>query len=305
MNNIDAQLGDLHILETADGEKLYLDKSEVGFLVYGGYGAPPINYQTRKGYKQHGATEVDYTLEIRAVTVVMWRKAACSRQEYWDMRGELHNILRPNRGGPLTLTLRTPNGDERSLLVRANPGLQFPMPSIDENSWQIEETLEFTAFDPVWFDPNIHTEIITGDVGTDLVFPIDFPISFTTAGAVFELNVDYPGTWKAYPVITIRGPYTTATIENVTTGVQVYLNIAVGSNEYRIIDFTPGSQSILDADGVNKFGELGADSNLVDFNIRPDPEVPGGTQTIRVVLNGGVVGTSEVTIEYYDRYYAL
>jgi hypothetical protein len=56
---------------------------------------------------------------------------------------------------------------------------------------------------------------------------------------------------------------------------------------------------------VDKFGDLGELSNLVDFNIRPDPEVAGGVQTIQTLFIGATAGVTSVQIAYNKRYFAI
>lgn len=296
-------LGDVHTITTFDGKSLYFPTEVNRFLVYGNYGAPPTEYITRRGYKQDGATEVDYSISQRDIIVQLWRKAGCNRIEYWQNRANLHDFLRPNRGGPIELTLIIPNGTKRSLLLRANPGATFP-PTPEDNTWHIDEALEFVAHDPIWYNPEQTVLTAVSAADAELVFPIDFPIWFGAAGSAFQESITYIGTWKTYPVLTINGPYNLATIENLATNVAIYLTVPTVAGETRVITLTPGNLSIVDQNGVNKFGELGPDSNLVDFNIRPDPEVPGGVQVLRALLSSPALGSS-FTIAYNERYYAI
>lgn len=297
--------GELIKLMTVDGNTLMMSDEIIQALAYTGFGAPPTDYQTRRGYKQHGATELDFTLGIRNVTLHLHRVPGCDRQAYWDNRLALHQFLRPNRGGALTLTLRTQGDEYRSLVVRAEPGLD-PAPLMQgNNNWDIDEVLEFVAFDPIWFDPEEVLFSNSSTTDTDLVFPITFPIVFGLSGVFFSTgSFTYAGTWKSYPTITLTGPYTRATITNTATGISIIMNVAIAAGEQRIISLTPGDQSIVDALGNNKFSDLSPGSNLIDFNIRPDPEVPGGIQSIDA---GFVDGTSDSAFElsFYTRYFAL
>jgi hypothetical protein len=139
------------------------------------------------------------------------------------------------------------------------------------------------------------------------VFPITFPIVFSPDGTVYTATITYVGNWNSYPIVTLDGPYTSATIRNVSTGVSVVLFIAIGAGEQRIIDFTPGAQSVTDGSGNDKFGDLSPspNSDLVDFNIRPHPAVLNGTNDIEVTLTGGAIGTSAATIDFNTRYLGI
>src|SRR4030042_1316125 len=200
-------VGDIIYLQTADGEQLFVPDDEVKFLTSGNFGAPPVDFITRKGYQQHGVTEVDYLLEPRTITAELWHSPACSRQQYWDNRLALHEYLRHNRGGPLLFVLRQPNGALRALVVRANPGLQFPMPGTDINNWNVDEAVDFLAQDPIWFDPDIHSGFVASALDLNLVFPITFPIRFGIAGRLSEATITYAGTWVSYRTLRLYGTY--------------------------------------------------------------------------------------------------
>lgn len=299
-------LGDIIRIETTDGLQLEFPDPEMRLISYGQFGAPPTSWITSQGYKQIGATEIDYSISPRSIEVEFWHAPACNRQAYWDTRLSLHEIFQPNRGGPMTITLIQPGGQQRALIVRADPGFVFP-PEPD-NNWSIREVIDMIAFDPIWFDPDTTSTdyVMTGLTNTDLVFSITFPIVFGTSGLIFSTGlITYPGTWRTYPIFTLTGPYTSATITNVTTGAVLSMVVAIGEGDTRIIDLTPGAQRIVDGNGVSRYNELGANSNLIDLNIRPEPEVPGGIQTIQVVMLGGVMGQSSASIAYYNRYFAI
>lgn len=299
------QLGDVLQIVTHDGNELILINDEVKLLAYGNLGAPPTQFITRRGYLQNGVTEVAYSLSPRSITVDLWHSPACSRQDYWDIRKSLHDYLRPNRNGPMTFTIQTPNGDERSIVVRADPGLTFPSQQND-NSFNVHEPMDFIANDPTFFDAVQTVTALSSTTQTQLIFPITFPITFGTTDIFLTTgSFTYLGTWKSYPVITITGPYTRANIQHIGLGINISLSVAIAVGESRIIDLTPGSQSITDASGNNKFSDLGAGSDLVDFAIYPDPEVAGGIQEITVQLVGGSAGVSTASLAYYARYFGL
>ncbi len=298
-------VGDILYLQTADGKELFVPDDEFRMITYGNFGAPPVSFITRKGYKQHGSIEVDYLLEPRTISVRLWRAAGCTRQQYWDNRLALHDFLRHNRGGPLTFVLRQPGGEKRALVVRANPGLQFPMPDADSNNWSVDEVIDFVAFNPIFFDPETPAQYITSQIIQNLVFPITFPIEFGSIYPISRTTITYQGTWQSYPIITVFGPYTQAIIQNGATGVRFDLSVAIDGAERREIDLTPGQQSVRDGFGNNRFSDLGPASNLVDFALKPDPEVPGGVQVIQGTFIGGAAGVTAMQVSYYERFFAL
>lgn len=299
------QYGDVIHIETADGDELFFTEGDFKLLAYGNLGAPPTNFITRKGYKQNGVTEIDFLLQPRNITVELFRDATTDRQTYWDNRKELHDFLRPNRNGPLTFTLRTPNDNLRSIIVRADPGMVFP-PMPASNEWSLRETFDFIAFDPTFFNAAETVLTLTAATQLQLIFPITFPITFGTSDEFLSTGViNYDGTWKSYPIITLTGPYTRAVITNQQTGTTIFMSVAIGLGEERIIDLTPGQQSITDQNGNNKFSDLGVGTNLINFALFPDPQVPDGQQEITIQLVDGVTGQSGASLSYYERFFAL
>lgn len=297
--------GDILSFTTADGDVLTMPDGVFSFESYGMFGAPPTNFQTRQGYKQHGVTEIDYTLSPREISLDFWRARACDRQTYWNNRKEVLDFFRPNRQGPMVFTLTQANGTQRSLTVRANPGPQFPSDLKSDNSWNLRESLSFTAFDPIWYNPSATTLVVGSATDTDLVFPITFAIKFGVSGLLFPAAITYQGTWKTYPKITLTGPYDHVVIQNNVLDASIALIVPIVTGETRVIDLTPGAQSIVDGAGVSRFDELGSLSDLVNFAIMPDPEAPNGVQTLTVNMFQGVAGVSAATIQYNDRYFGI
>jgi len=298
--------GDYIQLTTYDGKSITLpDNGAYSVAVLGSAGAPPVNFVTRQGYRQHGLTEVNYTLDKRPLTLQLHRNAACSRAQYWANRAELHEILRHNRNGPMTLTVSQAAGSaKRSIIVRADPGAILADDPSREAGWFIDEQINLTAFDPIWFDPNVISIPFTSAAQSYLTFPITFPILFGLTGTPYNATITYTGSWYSYPTITLTGPYTTALIQNLTTGINIIFTVGITAGQQRIINTTPGNMSILDAQGVSHFGELGPTSNLVDFNLKPDPEVKNGVHTFAVTLSNTTIA-SNASITYNNRYFAL
>lgn len=270
------RLGEIHSIVTADGKYMFLPSSGVKLIAYGNYGAPPVKFNTRKLHLQDGVTELNYTVEPRNIPVRMFKDAACSRQEYWNNRLRLHEFFRPNRNGKLKLNVILPTGDVRTLDVRADPGMEFQAQT-EDNSWYIDETLNFVAFNPIWYNPTEKEAHTSGFYGTDLVFSASFPIEFGPEGLQFVSQINYLGTWRTYPTIKIDGPYSSVLISNETTGKEITLDVPIGLGEKRILTLNPGETSIVDENGNYCFGDLGPTSDLMDFTIKPVPEVPEGS----------------------------
>lgn len=215
----------------------------------------------------------------------------------------IHNIGRAILGSLYPFSLN-PVPAQRSIVVRADPGLTLPKDPNREANWNIDEEINLIAFNPIWQDTVVQSLAVAQAAQQNLVFPITFPITFGTNGLLLVATINYPGTWYAYPKITLTGPYNFCTILNVQTGAQIVMSVPLITGQQRIISTTPGQMSIVDQNGVNYFAELGPSSDLVDFNIRGNPEVPNGINTFNIIMNGFAAG-SAASISYQNQYFAL
>lgn len=307
------ELGELEAIIAPDGEVFVLgDGAARAVLALGGRGAPAVEYQTVRGYRQASETVVEWTLQPRSISaLISWTSA--SRDDYWRARAELMRVMRPNQGGPLRLRHVRADGTQRDVEAYPDSTPVFE----DDYAWEtFEERLAFICYDPVFTDPFEQTIMFVSAAMTELVFPLEFPIAFGDSLRLGdEVTVAYPGDWPAYPVIQATGPYTTLAIVNQTTGVKVKLGQPVVAGETRTIDLTPGKQRIVDGAGANRFHELVLpDSDLVAFNLRPaglplgdSPHegVPDGANVLRVEAKGHVAGQTQVTITYQPRYLSV
>lgn len=307
------ELGELEAILTPDGRTFLLgDGAARAVLSVGGRGAPPLTYHTVRGYRQHSATVVGWTLEPRTLTVTLaW--AVTSRADYWAARAELMRVLRPNQGGPLRLRHVRSDGTQREIEAYPDSTPVFD----DESAWEtVEERLTFTCYDPTFYDPVPRTVTFTAALQDRLTFPLAFPISFGDANRLGdEVSLTYEGDWPAWPRLQAVGPYTTLTILNKTTGARIKLGQPLAAGQTRTLDLTPGRQLITDGDGVSRFDELVLpDSDLAAFNLRPAGQpwgdsphegVPDGVNVLRVEATDQVIGQTQVTITYHPRYLSV
>lgn len=299
-------LGDIHYLETtnADGtiNQLFLS-GDWSLLSRGNYGSPPISWLTESHYQGHGERVLDYRIGARAIGLNIVHNGRGTRADYWDNRATLLDFMRPNYASPTKLVISNSSGELRAIDVRPDPGAPFE--PTDDASFVINQTIQVVAHNPFWYNPNISQPTISSTVDVNLAYPITFPISFGSSGTVFSTgDLNYQGTWRAYPKITITGGFSQATITNTGTNIELILINNIGDGDQRIIEFNPDiGRSIVDASGVNKLSDLSVNSNMVDFYIAPSSEITT-TQKINVTLTG-ITGSSNVSIQYYTRYYGI
>jgi hypothetical protein len=307
------QLIEFTELITADGEHYPLDGIVDRALVSGpdGSGMPPIEYATQRGAYQHGATVTSYKLEPRIVQLV-YRRNAHNRDQYWRIRDELVDILRPNRQTigsipqPLVLRGIRPDGTIRDLDVLIALGPEFNNVGEDWDEWSIEEALRLIAHNPAYYDPNVVHIIPTFVASSELAFPISFPISFGVSRAVVNIDATYVGNWLAYPLITITGPSNYVRITNLTTNETITFAYPLIGGQQAVIDLQSGTKSAVDPAITditdprrNLLGGVGGD--LGTFHIEQHPMAAGGVNSIEVYFSTPTTFGS-VDIAYKTRY---
>lgn len=301
---------------TPDGKTFNLHdfKARV-VMVDEGTGMPPIEYLTEVGPLQHGETVVDYRLRPRDILLAM-RFNAINRDGYNAMRKTILNAFRPNRQTvgqmlPGWLRKRESSGDQYEIAVRLAEGLTFSSGSPDTwDGFGISDAIAFVAHDPVWRKPT--REVVTfintlGDFGDHLVFPTELPLEFGGAGDTINGTgtVVYPGTWLSYPEIQINGPLDDFLIQNVSTGEEIELDYAVVAGKTAIFDLRYGYKTCFLSDGTNLTPYITLASDLTEFHIAPDPEVPGGVNELLLFGTGAVTGQTAVTVRYYVNYIGI
>jgi hypothetical protein len=127
-------------------------------------------------------------------------------------------------------------------------------------------------------------------------------IEYTTSGKLF---ITYVGTWLSYPKIIITGPLNDAVITHQETGEKLQLDYNIPAGRIVTIDLAYGVKTVKDDLGVNLIGVLSSDSDLATFHIAPDPEVTGGLNHISVVGTGEAVGTTQVEVQFLNRYFGI
>lgn len=279
-----------------------------GLLNISGLFPIPVTYQTTRGYRQDGITILSSDLSTRNIAFVVKDSAHC-REDYWlTRRYNLLEVLRMNRGGPLMYQKVLPTGARRRIdgWLSSGPTQQNDQGSPDAMTMQAAFSL--LCPNPTFYDPTLNEYTVPVDDDLELVFPITFGgggIVFGS-GATFVGSITYNGTWKSYPVIKITGPYNFITIKNITANGEAAFTLSVprGPGEVLFVYLEPGNQHIEDAFG-NLLAEVPSSGNLIDWALLPDPLATDGANMITV--SGGAIDSSstEVIIQYYERFAAL
>lgn len=292
---------------TPDGRLYPLTAPEIRWVrSIEGTGMPPIEYITQRGPFQHGETVLGHRLRPRVIQMHI-RQNFRSRDEYYNGRLQILDVLRPNRVGETgTLRKSFKNGSKIDIDVMIQQGPNFQPQAADEwDAWSFDEIIRFIAYNPVFYNPYMQThEFINSDIDdtnlTQLVFPITYPITFHRSGhgltSEGNLTVPYAGTWVEYPTIALIGPLGNPVyIENVTTGELLRYNRVVDAGETVTIELTYGIKTIESSSGLNVMPFLDENSDLGSFHLEP------GDNTFLI----GAIGfnaLSGLELRYHDRF---
>lgn len=306
------EIGEVEQIITPDGEVYHLEDGAMrAIAAIGGRGMPGVEYDSFQGYQQPYPVVVGWKLEPRTVTLQLTFNAT-TRADYWQMRADLIQALRFNRGGPFTLRHVRADGTQRDLLCLSASSPVFPDDVLNWDGYVVD--IELVAFDPLFKDAVSTTYVATFTPIEELVFPATFPILFIPDPYTGTIDLTYNGTFVAYPRIEIDGPYKTLKLTHLQTGAVIGLSVAIGAGDRRIIDLTPREQSIRDGAGGDRFGELlMPESNLIAFNLRPKgvpwrnspfEGVPDGLNQLWVQASG-ISPYTRISIVYRGQYLDL
>lgn len=272
-----------------------------------GWGYPPVEVHTITGPFQHGATVLGYRFQPRTISLDIVKRGL-SRSDWFNERSRLIDRLglqNTNPNLPSLGRLQWEYVENDTIKTRAldcylSRGLGYGAdPQWFE--WGILESLEFTASDPIIYDP-VQTIITINSFEEELILPVTFP--FIVGAATTTSNITYLGSWQEFPVIEVVGPTAGVYIENTATGTYIQLDYMIAAGITVTFDLTPGEKTIVDNLGNNLIVYLTNDSDLAQFVLAPDPIVSGGINPIYITLADTDANTM-LRIKYYNRYVGI
>lgn len=257
-----------------------------------GLGNVPLEHMTQAGYKQHGVVVSGWRLTPRTITFALDLDVLRPDQR-WQRRQELIDQISPQYGA-VTYRKVFADGSRRDI-----DGMLDTSLSLVESDDLRHVATGFGLFcpDPTFYDPAEQDQILTAATVDAFVLPFAVPDELWFGGATqLSGTVSNPGTWRAYPVITIGGPYSRMIIQNQTTGASITLGVALPAGSSMVIDLTPGQETIT-RDGDNAFDEI-EEGNLIDWYLAPGDNL--------VLFGGaGVTVSSFARVSFQARYIAL
>lgn len=293
-------------LITADDESLdlHVPPNKVVWNM-SGWGLSPREFTTIRGPFQQGDSVISQQLQPRVVTLTLRHNGRCS-DAHWSHRGTYIEYLRENRSAlydpePIQLIMHYyDNGTykKRALDVFFDSGFAFTPADIGAaDNFAIQEELQFTAHDPLVYDPTAATNAVSSLTG-QLILPVTFP--FVLGSYQATNTITNAGTWETYPTITVAGPAQNFTIENVSTNKRInFAGEVVGGNNV-IFDLRYSIKTVTDGCGTDLMQYVTGD--LGTFSLQCDPLVTGGANSIKVVSETFNPGSTVFTFSYYTRY---
>ncbi|HEX5595922.1 MAG TPA: hypothetical protein VFX61_07900 [Micromonosporaceae bacterium] len=214
-----------------------------------------------------------------------------SRQAYKQRRRAFIKSLNPKRGVG-TLTLIEPDGATRSIGAYYTNGLEGDE-SLDAagERWCIN-AISFGVPSPYWIGSEVGIDFKTSSGGT--FFPV-LPLRVGNSQVLGSVTIDNDGDDDAYPVWTIKGPATSITLINNTTGLKLVLTRTIGAADTIVIDTRERRQTALLNGVTNLWPDLSNDSDLWPLT--------EGLNACNLTVAGST-GATSVRLTYQPRYLA-
>ncbi|WP_241836216.1 phage tail domain-containing protein [Streptomyces sp. JS01] len=224
-----------------------------------------------------------------SIPIAFW--ANDSRAAYLARRRTFIRALNPKRGQG-TLTLTQPDGDVRSIGVRYQDGMEGDE-SLDAagRRWCIG-VVTFAAPSPYWTGGEVTTEW-KNSAGGDF-FPF-LPLVVGDSQVLGSVTVENDGDDDAFPVWTIKGPATSVTLTNTTTGQTLVLTRTITGADTIVIDSRERRQTALLNGVTNLWPNLSNASALWPLET--------GVNKLTLTVAGSTSATS-VRMTYQPRYLA-
>jgi hypothetical protein len=257
---------------------------------------------------QDGDSDLGYRLDARVVNLVLFANAS-SRGAADANRSLLYEYLKPHAEA---VHLRCVKDDGATRQVDCFPlGVVDAPVSEEDRIWTAQKlAVQLRAAEPIWYDPQQKYWAAIGGAATGATgYTIPMSIPWLQTTNVFietQVALLYSGSWASYPVITINGPGTGLSMENLTTGhVLAFPALTLAAGESVTIDLRYGFKTVTDNLGANLIGELSDDSDLAEWHLAPAPEASGGNNLLLFTVSAAATGETGVQMSYYHRYIGL
>lgn len=276
------------------------DSLDAGYTVYivgtVNWGMAPSHRITQRGPFQDGDTDVDFRLDPRVLSLPFVAPAN-DADESFAVRNKILQVFKP---GNDTWQILVSYGSvpTRIIDVKSVGGLTM---DTDAKDFTVRGVIQLRAADPVWSDRYVTAVNLTATVfGTPTPYPKPYPIPYGAGSVNNIVTINYLGSWVSYPTIQCIGPATDLTLVD-GLGNLIVFDSVIPAGQTWTINLSYGAKTVIDQNGVNQFGALNINSNIVNWGIFPDPTVLDGVNTISVSATDTTTDTL-VTLYYNSRY---
>lgn len=259
-------------------------------------GASEARRITERSPLQDGDSDIDRRLEPRVISIVL--QSRIDDGNYESVRAAINRLFRGTRT-PIVLGIEFDNGEIYHIDTYGIGRVELPFNLLATR--YINAGVQLRAANPIFYDPINRSQSfgISGG-GTAFTIPSVVPTFFGINTLDQTLAIEYDGTYRDFPIITIYGPITDPVITNVSTGkILDFTGYTVSSGDYWTIDLRYGRKLVYrnGDESDTQLYKLSAVSNIADFAIEPDPDVIDGNNIINVT-GSGLTTLSQVYIQY-------
>jgi hypothetical protein len=272
-----------------------------------GIGVAPVRRLTERGPFQDGDSDIGFRLDPRTINLVLFFAAHNEVQADANRDTLASWFVGLNRS--LALRCERADGTTRQIDCYVTGMVDHPLDDKSRIGDSQKIAVQLRAPDPIWYDPQPRFFGLMGGGSTGASgfrVPVAVPWVMVSQSYIdTTFAVDYPGSWSAYPVLTVFGPASNVGIYNLTTGDALLLPVlGLGAGQWLQIDCRYGRKTVVDQAGANRISELSNDSDLATFHLAADPEAEGGVNTLRFAVGASADNTTGLQVQYYDRYVA-
>ena len=267
-----------------------------------GLGMAPSHRLVERGPLQDGVTDRGVRLDPRDLSLLVGVQAN-TMADLWDARDALHRLFTP-RSSLLSLRYDLENGGARQIDGAISKGLSAS--SKDRKGYTMRLALTLTCPDPIWYDPTpVAVTFGASGAAAGMGVPWAIPWKLGATNITQTRTIAYAGSWKTYPIVTIVGPITSPILQNQVSGDKLdFTGTTIAGGTSYTIDCRYGQKTVVDSSGTNQISKLTGDSDLSTFCLLPDPDAPGGANSL-AVTGTGVSSATQIYLTYTTRYVGI
>lgn len=256
-----------------------------------GLDLPPFSFVEDDVAQQAGAQLRTVRVRPRDVTVPVYISDVTELGLRTMLRG-LALALAPTSGqGKLRVT--SVDGTQRELRCRYADGLTGNRTKGASGAVYRLLALVFRAHDPYLYDAVTTSQTYTTGTPSPFLSSTFLPMQLASDVILGTQTVVNGGDVEAWPRWTVRGPASSVTLSNTTTGATLTVSTSLLDGQSLVIDTTPLVKTVRRDDGSNLYGSLTTSSSLWSL--------ARGNNVITVTLPGATT-SSFVTLSYERRW---